>query len=72
LRTAHVVALGVVAALLLSSATTLLDEDRQALSQPTFAKVRASVERHPLDYYAYAVGAELLERGRDQRRSLRT
>ncbi|HEX5061725.1 MAG TPA: hypothetical protein VFV99_20300, partial [Kofleriaceae bacterium] len=68
LRGAHIFALALMAVLLFSAKTTLLDEDRQALTdRPTFAEVRASVQRHPLDYYTYAVAAELLERGHDPR-----
>jgi O-antigen ligase len=67
-RGAHIVALAIAALVLLSSWTTRLDEDRQALAKnPTFAKVRAAAERHPLDYYSYAVGAELFERTNDPR-----
>jgi O-antigen ligase len=67
-RGAHIVALAVVAGLLLSSATTLLDEDRRAIdANRSFATVRVSAERHPLDYYSYAVAAELADRAKDPR-----
>lgn len=66
LRVAHAAALVVGAGLLLSSVTTTLDEDRHALADhPTLARVRESATRHPLDYYSYAVGAELLVRDKD-------
>lgn len=66
LRVAHALALVVGGGLLLSSVTTTLDEDRRALADhPTLARVRESATRHPLDYYAYAVGAELLVRDKD-------
>jgi Tfp pilus assembly protein PilF len=68
LRMAHIVALGVAAVLLLSSATTTLDEDRRTIAQrPTLAKIQAAAERHPLAYYSYAKAAELLEDGKDPR-----
>ncbi|HUS28115.1 MAG TPA: O-antigen ligase family protein [Kofleriaceae bacterium] len=68
LRVVHAVALLAGAALLMSSVTTTLDEDRQDLSKhATMALVRESATRHPLDYYAYAVGAELLAAKKDPR-----
>jgi O-antigen ligase len=69
LRGAHIAALGVGAVLLVASmTTTLLDEDRRAIDdRRSFTTVRAAVERHPLDYYAFAVGAELADRGNDPR-----
>jgi len=68
LRAAHIAVLGIGAVLLLSSATTLLDEDRRAIKEhPSFATVRAAAERHPLDYYSYAVGAELADRANNPR-----
>ncbi|HEY5922712.1 MAG TPA: O-antigen ligase family protein, partial [Kofleriaceae bacterium] len=68
MRGAHIAALGVAALLLLSSATMLLDEDRRAIDEHrSFATVRASAERHPLDYYSYAVGAELADQANDPR-----
>jgi O-antigen ligase len=67
-RIAHIVALAVLAVLLLTSVTTPLDEDRHELSvRPTIAKVRAAFERHPLDYYAFAKGAELLDAANNPR-----
>jgi tetratricopeptide (TPR) repeat protein len=48
--------------------TTTLDEDRRAVdARRSFATVRASIERHPLDYYSYAKAAELLDAGKDPR-----
>lgn len=67
-RGAHVVALLVGAGLLFSDVTSSLDEDRRALSsQATLSEARTSIERHPLDYYSYAVAAELLAKGGDPR-----
>lgn len=67
-RIAHIVALVGAALLLLSSVTTTLDEDRRIVrEQPVFANVRAAAQRHPLDFYNYAVAADLLERTNDPR-----
>jgi O-antigen ligase len=66
LRAAHAVALIIGGVLLLSKMTTSVVEDRATLSQrPRFADIKEAAERHPMDYYPYAVAAELLER-RDQ------
>jgi O-antigen ligase len=68
LRIAHALVLVVGAALLLSSVTTPLVEDRIALRRrPTMEQVRASATRHPLDYYTYAVAAEIYSRAGDPR-----
>jgi O-antigen ligase len=68
MRGTHIAALGAAAALLLSSATTLVDEDRREIDEHrSFTTVRAAAERHPLDYYGYAVGAELADRANDAR-----
>jgi tetratricopeptide (TPR) repeat protein len=68
IRIGHVIALLGGALLLLSSLTTTLDEDRQAVrAQPTFANIQAAAARHPLDFYNYAVAADLLERTNDPR-----
>lgn len=68
LRVAHALALVVGALVLFSSITTTLDEDRRAIaSEPTLDRVRESVRRHPLDYYGYAVAADLLNRQKDPR-----
>lgn len=67
-RGAHVLALVAGAILLLSSITTTLDEDRRELSsRPTIARARAVIERHPLDYYSYAVAADLAAKAGDAR-----
>jgi len=72
LRIGLVVVLLVSAALLLSRATTSVDEDHQAIAKRDvgFDEIRAAIERHPLDYYGYARAAELLTR-RGDRRSVR-
>lgn len=68
LRVAHAAALVVGGGLLFSSVTRTLDEDRRALSShASLTKARASIERHPLDYYGYAVAAELLAKSGDPR-----
>jgi O-antigen ligase len=65
-RVVHAVALIVGATLLLSTITTTVGEDRATLAErPRFADIKEAASRHPLDYYPYAVAAELLER-RDQ------
>ena len=54
------------ALLLFSDCTTTIDEDRRALRErPSLAAARAAIERHPLDYYNYAVAAEVLEQRRN-------
>lgn len=64
LRSLHVLALLAGAALLLTSATTTLEEEHDALKDDrvTLADVRASLSRHPYDYYGYARAAVLLSR----------
>jgi O-antigen ligase len=66
-RTLHVIALLASAALLLSSATTSIEEDHLALSRKpvTLDTIRESLERHPLDYYGYALAAETLQASND-------
>lgn len=60
--------LGACVVLLLASSTRTLDEDHARIqTSGRFADIRAAVERHPLDYYAYAVAAERLKRARDPR-----
>jgi O-antigen ligase len=67
-RLVHVLALLAGAVLLLSRVTTSLPEDHRALQRtPSLAVVRGALERHPLDYYGYAVAAEVLDRRRDPR-----
>jgi tetratricopeptide (TPR) repeat protein len=68
LRVAHALALGIGGIMLLTSLTTTLDEDRRSISgNASLANIRASVTRHPLDYYGYAVAAEVLQRNNDPR-----
>jgi tetratricopeptide (TPR) repeat protein len=70
-RGAHVAGLLIGVFLLLSSKTTTLDEDHQAISaHPTLANVRASIQRHPLDYYSFAVAADLMD-GNGDRKAIR-
>jgi tetratricopeptide (TPR) repeat protein len=68
LRVAHAVGLLIGSVLLMTSYTTTLDEDHRALARrPTLENARAAIVRHPLDYYSYAVAAELSDRRRDPR-----
>jgi len=68
LRVTHALGLLAGAGLLLSDVTTSLDEDRAAISQRTnLVRVRESANRHPLDYYSYAVAADLLKKSGDTR-----
>ncbi len=68
LRGGHVLALFAAAILVLLPAATTLDEDqRQLRSHPTLSNAKASVERHPLDYYGYAVAANIFARNNDPR-----
>ncbi len=70
LRGLHIAALGVAGAILLTPATTTLDEDHVALRSlraPTLADIRVDLNRHPLDYYGYALAAEAMMREGDQR-----
>jgi O-antigen ligase len=67
-RVGHVLALGIGATLLFSAATSTLDEDRRRLSRgASIDVIRASIERHPFDYYGFAVAAEVLNRAGDPR-----
>ena len=67
-RVIHVLALLAGALLMFTSATTSLPEDHEALrARPTIAMAREVLERHPLDYYGYAVAAEQLDRNNDPR-----
>jgi O-antigen ligase len=71
LRGVHAGALLAGALLLLSSHTTGLDEDhRTVASHPTPANIAASLRRHPLDYYSYAVLADRMDK-RDNARAVR-
>jgi O-antigen ligase len=63
LRIAHVAALLLAAMALFSSATSSLAEDHDdlvAARSPTIDDVRASLERHPLDYYGYALASQIM------------
>lgn len=51
---------------LLLPLTTTIDEDHRVIAKnPTPTRIRESIERHPLDYYGYAVLAEQLFRTND-------
>jgi len=65
-RAALVLALVGGAWLLLSDRTMTTDEDRRALrAHPSLARAREAIERHPFDYYNYAIAAEVLEQRRE-------
>lgn len=67
-RALHIAALVAGAVLLFSSLTTTVAEDHRTLqTHATLSAARASAERHPLDYYAYATAADLLDRAGDGR-----
>jgi hypothetical protein len=67
-RVLHIVALFGCVGLLISNATTDLAEDQGRIRRATTsAPIDAALERHPLDYYAFAVAAERLERAKDPR-----
>ena len=68
LRIVHVVGLLTAACLLGASVTTSIDEDHIALTDQralTMGDLRAPLERHPLDYFNYAVAAQVMIRARD-------
>jgi tetratricopeptide (TPR) repeat protein len=68
LRVVHAVLLRLGAGLLVSRCTTSVDDDRRALADgASFPEIRAAVARHPLDYYGYAVAADLLDKAHDPR-----
>ena len=69
LRIGLVVVLLASAVLLLSSATIAIEEDHARIAERdvTFSEIRASIARHPLDYYGYTRAAELLNRRGDRR-----
>ena len=71
LRVGLVVVLCAVAATMFSDATKTVDEDRSELtasrSSITVAQILPSITRHPLDYYGYALAADVLSRGGDNR-----
>jgi len=62
LRGAHIALLGIVALLLMSDQTKSVLEDHSDLTDQgvTLDDVKATAQRHPLDYYAYARAASLL------------
>jgi hypothetical protein len=64
LRLAHIAALVIAAALLLSRVTSTVGEDHDELlaagDQLTLDHVRESVERHPLDYLGFGLAAQLM------------
>lgn len=65
-RVTLAIALVASALLLARPLTTPVDVDHLALREaPTPAAIRATITRHPLDYYAYAVYAEQLVRSSD-------
>ena len=70
-RIGLIVVLCTAAATLFTSATTSLDEDREALSAHratlTLADVEPALTRHPLDYYGYALAADAMVRTGDNR-----
>lgn len=69
IRGVHLLALTGAAALLLSSATTTVEEDHAAIAHDptiTLARLRTSIERHPLDYYSYALAAAVMQRDGDR------
>jgi hypothetical protein len=70
LRIAIIGALALGAVALLTPATRTIDEDHEQLEQlshPDLVDVLPSIERHPLDYYGYAVAAQALQRSDDPR-----
>ena len=65
-RVVHVAGLAGAAALLITSLTTTIVEDHRALDgKPTRAQILEAVERHPLDYYGYAIAAQERARAND-------
>jgi len=67
-RIALVAVLGVAVLLLFTSTTRTLDEDHARIrATGRFSDIRAAIERHPLDYYAFAIAAERLENAKDPR-----
>ncbi|MFN0247181.1 MAG: O-antigen ligase family protein [Kofleriaceae bacterium] len=69
-RATLAVGLGVGVVMLFSPATTSLAEDHaylQSRQRPTLEQIRESIERHPLDYFGYALAAQQLQREGDPR-----
>jgi O-antigen ligase len=70
LRIGLVVALCTSAIALFTGATKSLDEDREDLAAhhgTTLAAIEPAITRHPLDYYGYAVAADVMARTGDGR-----
>lgn len=69
IRAAHAAALVGCAALLLSPVTTTLAEDRAQLDpdESDLGRLRSALERHPLDYYGYALASRAMIRKGDPR-----
>ena len=66
----HMLALAASAGLLFMPATTSVLEDHadlQSRSAPTLDDLRPAMQRHPLDYYGYALAAQALARTGDSR-----
>ena len=69
-RAVQMLGLALAAVLLLSSTTTSVAEDHDALrgrEDLTLEDIRPSLERHPLDYYGFALAAQVMYRERDPR-----
>jgi O-Antigen ligase len=71
MRAGLVVVLCAVAATMFSDATKSVDEDHHALSSErasvALAEILPAISRHPLDYYGYALAADVLSRSGDNR-----
>lgn len=69
-RILHLLGLATLALLLLSDATTSVAEDHERLiekRQPAYDEILESIERHPVDYFGYALAARELMRDSDRR-----
>lgn len=68
-KIAHIGLLVGCIAVLLSSATTSVDEDHTRIRERDagITEIRQAIQRHPLDYYSYARAAEWLTRRGDRR-----
>ncbi len=65
-RALHILGLVGAAVVLLGPMTTTIAEDHRTLDgQPTRNEIRDVIERHPLDYYAYAIAAQERARAND-------
>ena len=59
LRGGHVALLGLLAFALVSSTTRTVAEDHKLIqSSPSLPTIKASLQRHPLDYFGYAIAAQ--------------